>query len=1412
MRRYGIDLKDYHLAMTPSTGAALPDVDFRSIRPYGSPASRTDAFEELTSILIREGIAGLVEWPDGTVFSRFGNPDGGREGKGTLSNGDVWAWQAKYLFKFDKDEIAQVQESVVRALDREPALKRYYVALPYDLPAGDISGAKPRKSAHTKWTEKKAAWERLALARGMEVEFIYLGAHELLGELTKPKHAGRTRYWFNSSVLSPENLKQRLDDVVAKAGRRYSPHVHVEVEAVLALEGLGRADGYVLKVQTALAGVRRAHADSWYAPKDDEAAFKDCIADCIASLAEAEAAVEELLAAAKSTGPLPYIHDKLDPVEVHLDVVHRLLRERHLKDGRYYHDLAGSLYGTVTKARETLCELRSLLKSPTTEAARAGRLLLTGRAGVGKTHLFCDVASRRIAAGLPILVALGQDFDSNRLLSQIGELVQIDGNLEDVLSVLDAAGEASGNFAMLMLDAVNEGADAERWVDELQVLGGAVERHPNVVLAVSCRSEFVKPVVGAADGFPRVEHRGFAEATSEAIDRYTREYNLDRLSFPILNPEYGNPLFLKLACEALTTLGATRFTLGTASLITVCNAFMEAVNKRLAAPTRCDYDEETDLVQAAVRELAAAGPGPYRRTDAQRITESLLPGRTWSKSLLLGLLREGVLMNTYNNDVVFGYQRLGDVLRALLLAELSVADLSSWYASIKDTRWKQTGTIGALALIVPEKFDVEIIDLFKDDENHVKGDVIDSFVESLAMRAPQHTTDRTAEIVEQLLQLEARDEVWEKLIQASCVPGHAVNADWTHELLLSKPLPERDGAWSEWLIRTGEYENENAVGMLLDWGWHPRRAARDSSPLPSDVGRLATLTLGWMLSTPDRRVRDRATKALVSVGEREPTGFAAAVRQFRGCDDPYIVERLAAAICAIALRSSDPAVVCQVSDAAVELVTDGWPAHLLTRDYLRRASEAARAHGWDGPDWLPPYGAAWPSEALSVESIESMAKAPDFKYSSIWNSLHGQFGDFGQYILRPALQHFDQTRHQELRELAERAIFTRAVNLGWTPERFEQLESGRRRGRRDGPVERYGKKYQWIGLYEVLGRIADNHQLRDRWRDESEPFAYEYAEQLVFRDIDPTVLTPGGIPEPGYGTRPWFMPVHATFPIEVQDDYPHDLRGVPDPLDLIALTAPAGAEWLSLIRHGNWTQVLPPEISALRAPNLNVWMQIRSYLVPVDRADALRAWAPGKDWDGRWMSENADVHSRLLAAHPGCPSWDWADGNAEPRSHGVEHTTPIEMYQPVAWYGGTGTSRESSGTEEPTGFVPSRILFDALDLRPGIDFKWNDGEGLAVVDPTAGMDEASTLVMRRALVDRLNEAGYALFWTVLLNKQRHDHDYDGQPGPNYRWLSASASYTVAGESVECLSAAAWRRGPYGQGDPEPIEWKVRSSG
>lgn len=1397
--------------MTPTA----PDIEFRQIRAHGSPASRAGGFEELSSLLIIDGIPGKLEWPAATKFDRFGNPDGGREGRGVLPNGDVWAWQSKYLFTFTGNEAAQVDKSVKRALDTEPELKKYAVALPCDLPAGDTTTAKgvPVVSAFTRWEKKKAEWEALAAAKDMDVEFVLVGQSELTDALTsRVSNAGRVRYWFGTSVMSARELQNSLADVVAAAGRRYTPKLHVVVDAEQALEGLGRSDGWVHQIQLSVAGLRRARAANWRAPRGDTG-LQTLLDAVVTALTRTELAMANFLAAARTVEPLPDPRHEIEASESALDAAGQWVRKHMNEHGSYSGD-AATAFLNIRNGREAVGRAGGLLIDEATTAARRGILVMTGRAGVGKTHLFCDVASRRIGAGQPTVVILGQDFDATTLLPQLGKLAQIDGSLDEVLQVLDAAGEAAGCAAMLMIDAINEGADASRWTTALPRLTAAVDRFPHVALAVSCRTEFVDSVVGtSASSVPQVEHLGFAEATAQAVDRYTSEYGLERLAFPVLNPEFGNALFLKLACEALSTLGERRFALGAAGLTTVIDAFLEAVNVRLSEPGRCDYDPADRLVQTVAREVAALGAGPYARDQVKAVAEAALPGRPWSSSLFAGLLREGVFMETRDDGVVFAYQRLGDILRSALLTEKTSADVQAWFSALKANEvWAEAGVIGALAVMVPEKFHVELPDLLAAENGRVDAQVADAFLQSLALRSPDDTTDRTADLVARLLNLSGwQRDTWAALVRVACVPGHATNAEWTHKLLLARPMAERDSTWSEWLVAPYAREPDHPIEVLLSWAWPARSEAAN---LPTDLARLAGLMLGWMLTTPDRRVRDWAGKALVAVGERNVEGFASTVKEFRTCDDPYIIEGLTAAICAVALRASDPAVVLAVADAARELIADGIPTHLVARDYLRRTAQVANRLNWNGPTWEPPYGSIWPVESLTSDAIDEMTNAPDYRYSSIWMSLTGMLGDFGSYILRPTIEHFAVSDHKALQTEGARFIFSRAVEFGWTPERFGDLEEGRRflrGGSGVDHVERYGKKYQWIGLHELLARLTDNFQLAERWSRVSEPYDYSHLEELLYRDIDPTVLVrpaPDAAPDE---PAPWFVPAVAKFPDEVPTAYPSETEGIPDPLDLIAPTDPAGVEWLALARHASWTQELAPEIAALNVPNLHVWMQIRSYLIPTADLAAVRKWAAedrGKDYDGRWMPEEGEVITYLLGTHPDSPDWDYVNGEVE--SGQGDHAPPptATLQVPFGHYGGTGTGRDTTGNV--TGYVPSRALTNLLSLNRGRDFAWTDADGLAVVDPTVGMDGPSVLLMRRDLAGALHGNDLTLMWTVLLNKERLDHDYRGA-NADTRWVSASATYVLEDGSVALISSVATHR-KAGDFMGAPVAWSLRSHG
>lgn len=1327
-------------------------------------------------MLIRDDV---VQWPEGTRFHKFGNPDGGREGKGVLPSGDVWAWQAKYLTSFNSGAASQVKKSFLRTLTTEPELRRYFVTVPIDLPAGDTGRS---KSAFTLWSGEVVKWEAAAAELGRTVKVEFLGAHDLITALTLDHNAGRLRYWFDASVLTRSQQQDCIDDVAAKLGRRYSPQLHVDVGAVLLIDGAGRTTAYIERWQQLLADLRSARRWSWKAPDGDEEAFRDALLRCDALLNDVDTLLERTIAQMRTFEAIDVSTGHVEAALSALDDVNALLRHRSLTEGGFYVGEAGSLYGNVRDATAALTMARRLRMSPATAAATRGELLLTGRAGVGKTHLLCDVSKRRIAAGLPTVMVLGQDFDARNLLTQMPELAELPGTVDELLAVLNAAAEASDHKALLIIDAVNESEQPDRWPAALQAMKSKASRYPAVGLVISCRTEFVDAVAGEHD-LPAAEHFGFEESTETAVRRFAAEYGLDVPTFPVFNPEFANPLFLRLTCEALTTLGTGRFTLGSAGLTTVCGAFIEAANLRLSVGGRCDFDSRTGLVDAAVQQLATFESGRVPRGTANDICSALLPNRSWSKSLLKGMLDEGVLVEVGTDHVSFGYQRLGDVARAKTIAETSPAAVAEWIRSLGTGLWVERGVLGALAVLIPEQHGVELMDCI-DLSKPVPHDLIDSFLESISLRDPAAMSPRTEELVRALLKADRfREEMWRQLVRVACVPDHPLNARWLHGHLMSLELPTRDTTWSLFLVGALDPEEHSPIRTLIEWAW----PADQNTPVrtSADTAGLALLLLGWCTSTNDRRVRDSATKALVALGESEVTAFASVLPPLISVDDPYVVERVVAAACGIALRHQSQAQ--QLAAPLAAWVTDGWPRHLLTRDYLRRVFGTAKAHDWDAFGGLPTYGAPWPIKTTSREEIDRLTAPPDYKYSSIWHSLTNM-GDFGRYIIEPALRDFVTDDRAALQATVEEAIFDRVRALGWTPEAFDEIDNGMSRGRSGAPVERIGKKYQWIGFYEVLGAVSDNLLLEDRWSSGG-PHPYGHAEQLIWRDIDVTVLVREPKRESLDAHAPWYSPKRAQFPRKVVDDYPDNLDGVPDPLDLLSVTAPDGGQWLTLMSFPSWKQPHAPEVLALRPPTRDSWMQLHAYLVPLDAANTLSAWAQNKDWYGRWMPDSPDIANVLLGEHPTAPEWAPASGAIDDWNSYSGGEQPAELLQSGAWYAGTGADGDASADKEARGFVPSRKLFELLDLHPGSDFTWCDRDGVAVFDPAPRSGRPNALLLRRDLLHRINEMEYELFWTVLVGHE-HSAGNHGAPKGDYRWITASASYRASKGQIELVHSLA----------------------
>ncbi|TSD57074.1 hypothetical protein FFI97_023290 [Variovorax sp. KBS0712] len=230
------------------------DLDWTSIRPLGG--SKHASFEELCTQLARAGR------PAGSTFHRKGRPDSGVEAYAVLPDSTELAWQSKYFHTLGDSQWSQLDESVRAALDGHPKLTCYIACVPLDLPDGRSGRG---KSAQQRWTDRVVTWTRWASDKGMEVEFVWQGSHELLAELAKPENDGLAKFFFDTRYLDDAWFRARLVEAHESAGPRYTAELNVKLSIGEQFEAFGRTSAFFDRIRSVASSIReqvRSHAFS----------------------------------------------------------------------------------------------------------------------------------------------------------------------------------------------------------------------------------------------------------------------------------------------------------------------------------------------------------------------------------------------------------------------------------------------------------------------------------------------------------------------------------------------------------------------------------------------------------------------------------------------------------------------------------------------------------------------------------------------------------------------------------------------------------------------------------------------------------------------------------------------------------------------------------------------------------------------------------------------------------------------------------------------------------------------------------------------------------------------------------------------------------------------------------------------
>ncbi|RUN76554.1 hypothetical protein EJC47_11335, partial [Sphingomonas sp. TF3] len=1000
-------------------------LDFHGLR--GGPDGWRGSFERLVQHLAE------VNRPTGATEFRpieGAGGDGGIEAYWVFADGSETGYQAKFHERAADIDWAALDGSVETALATHPSLVRLVVAMPCDLT--DVKRGRGT-SAREKWNGRVRQWREAAAPRDLTFEFLSGSQIERL--LTAPNAAGLREYWFSEQDLSKAWFRARFERTVVALDERYHPEDHVDVQAAdlfRALRGSREWRAGFTKLATDA-------ANAMPAPPDEAAEA----AGSYSALAKAIDRLQALASprSASSDKPFP-TSEWIDAVEqglaASLAIAGQLGEDGRPGMGSYQARRAREEVGLVQNA---LAALQSRLGSEYQRAEDKRYAIIEGEAGGGKSHLMAREVEVALAAGEPAIMLLGTDFiHGDEPGMQIARSLELRGmSTHTLLGALEAAAAARGTRALIAIDALNEGAGARYWRDKLAAFSTEVRRFPRVTLCVSCRDVYSDRVfTGAArEGAAQIEVEGFQteEEQEHAAAVYMDRRGIARPASPWLPPEFINPLFLRTTCVALERRGQRLFPLGLRGAREMLRFYLNAA----AATLGTDHDGtdvlEAPLVRAVTAiaaEMARLRADHIERDIAATIVEDAFRSHAapsdvaWVDLLLLrGLLRADPPetepleaddpLDAQDDVLRFAFQRIQDQLIAKSLIQdqpgpgglFEPTGVLAFLVGRWGVEYEWRGVLIALAVEFADAWGAEMVDHMPGDWLRWWDDPIlqEAFVESVRWRQHASFRPRTLEL---LNALEWPATPFDLLIELSAVEGHPWNADVLHRNLAKRSMPDRDAFWTTRI--NGAPDEPRAAHRLADWGLGVGPATASDETI-----RLALTALGWLFTSTNAALRDRATKAATEILLRRPTAVGAFVERFADVDDVYVIERILAAVAGSCLRDPTPArLTLAAASVWHHVIAKGHlPDHVLARDHARLVLELAAERGslpadCDLDRCRPPYGSTAPRFGLNEAKVKAECIAAGDH--SIFSSTVEWGGDFGTYVVKGRARSFTSVR------------------------------------------------------------------------------------------------------------------------------------------------------------------------------------------------------------------------------------------------------------------------------------------------------------------------------------------------------------------------------------------------------------------
>lgn len=1003
----------------------MANIDFKSIREYDG--SQQNGFEELVCQLAR-----LDPPKNAKSFIRKegAGGDAGVECFWICSDGTEWAWQAKYFTEaLDLSQWSQIDESVQSAIEKHPNMRKYYVCVPRDRTDSRRKNKKGEQvvTALDTWNSYKGKWEKIAFEKGSKIEFIYWGKSELIDILQKddPVYTGKILYWFDAAVVTSEKLKNIAKNAKACLGERFTPENHVELPIMKMLTCIDRAAEWKDEIRNIVSEVYQCRKDvesitkcNVFKPEKEQA--------LIALIEKYDGFVADVIEFKDDDDILfSRISDYCDQIKALIDILNDLsdfVYNMNVKEPKTRNDRA-DINRQINSVSRVLDQYDQLLINKKIQAGKLRRLLITGEAGSGKSHLLCDFVLRRIDNALPTVFLLGEHYHGGDPIRFLAEALDLSNHSNSsILGALETLGVTYKTNTLIVIDAINEGNYRRDWYSYINKFILELQQFKHIAIIFSCRNtytDFIIPGV-VLNNIPEIVHRGFAGYEKRAALKYLSKQDISIPAVPFLAPEFSNPLFLKITCKALKESGLKEFPKGLLGYNNLFGFYLDSIQDVVR---RIKGTYRTDTVRSAVSEMVKK-LYPDRLwgipiNEAERIINQFDSGNNGERALFDILISEGLFSFDVDVDsdgikteiLRFTYERFSDFAIAnAIVATCQTEDEFQKFinedSAIKAIidNYQYWGIVKALGIAVPEKFHKELLDfLIFDEDNDWKYEqyLDDTFLEGILLRSKDSISDNSLSYLNKVRPVFFGNMALDTLLSLSTEPGHPWNADFLDKNLLKLSLAERDRFWTTYISThdssESDGEKESPIRTIINWVNHENLGNVEHERL-----RLVAIVLLWTSSSSKRMLRQSAIKALAKVFSRIPYEIPDFLSKYSGLDDSYVVSGIYAAAYGAVVNLPDGVSVDEIVKSVIEnqLTERVENPHILTRDYARGIIEYAyNKKGYvieNIEEFRPPYKSTWPLE----NPLPSDIGALEGDHSSIKSSVQGFLNDFGKYTMK----------------------------------------------------------------------------------------------------------------------------------------------------------------------------------------------------------------------------------------------------------------------------------------------------------------------------------------------------------------------------------------------------------------------------